>query len=95
VVVTAASVTDSVIGVRLLDKVVEHTATVTRAWVNAEFKRHLGIHHALLGVDVEVVNRSDTSSGFLPIGKRRVVIRALTRSGPSRSGFGSRMSVDS
>ena len=32
VVVTAASVTDTAIGVRLLDKVVEHTPTVTRAW---------------------------------------------------------------
>jgi glycyl-tRNA synthetase (class II) len=30
VVVTAASVTDNTIGVRLLDKVVEHTPTVNR-----------------------------------------------------------------
>jgi hypothetical protein len=35
VVVTAASVTDTVIGVRLLDKVVEHTPTATRAWVDS------------------------------------------------------------
>lgn len=33
VVVTAASVTDNAIGIRLLDKVVEHTPTVTQAWV--------------------------------------------------------------
>ncbi|GAA0908460.1 hypothetical protein Vau01_100280 [Virgisporangium aurantiacum] len=39
VVVTAASVTDTAIGVRLLDKVVEHTPTVTLAWVDAGFKQ--------------------------------------------------------
>ncbi|WP_344140426.1 IS5 family transposase, partial [Luedemannella flava] len=33
VVVTAASVTDNAIGIKLLDKVVEHTPTVTKAWV--------------------------------------------------------------
>ncbi len=32
VVVTAASVTDSAIGIRLLDKVTEHAPTVTHAW---------------------------------------------------------------
>jgi transposase len=73
VVVTAASVTDSAIGVRLLDKVVEHTPTVTRAWVDAGFKHDLAIHGALLGIDVEVVKRGDTSRGFVPIAKRWVV----------------------
>ena len=73
VVVTAASVTDNVIGVRLLDKVVEHTPAVTRAWVDAGFKHDLAIHGALLGVDVEVVKRSDTKRGFVPIAKRWVV----------------------
>jgi hypothetical protein len=73
VVVTAASVTDTVIGVRLLDKVVEHTPTVSRAWADARFKHDLGIHGALLGVDVEVVKRSDIKPGFVPIAKRWVV----------------------
>jgi transposase len=73
VVVTAASVTDTVIGVRLLDKVIEHTPTVTRAWVDAGFKHDLAIHGALLGIDVEVVKRGDTSPGFVPIAKRWVV----------------------
>ncbi|MDY7091177.1 MAG: IS5 family transposase [Actinomycetota bacterium] len=73
VVVTAASVTDTAIGVRLLDKVVEHTPTVTRAWVDAGFKHDLGIHGAVLGVDVEVVKRSDTKPGFVPVAKRWVV----------------------
>ena len=70
---TTASVTDTVIGVRLLDKVVEHTPTVTRAWVDAGFKHDLAIHGAVLDIDVEVVKRSDTVGGFVPIAKRWVV----------------------
>jgi transposase len=73
VVVMAASVTDNVIGVSLLDKVVEHTPTVSKAWVDAGFKDDVAIHGAVLGIDVEVVKRSDTAAGFLPIAKRWVV----------------------
>jgi transposase len=73
VVVTAASVTDNVIGIRLLDTVAAHTPTVTRAWVDAGFKQDLALHGAVLGVDVEVVKRSDTRPGFVPIRKRWIV----------------------
>ncbi|WP_212996106.1 IS5 family transposase [Winogradskya consettensis] len=73
VVVTAASVTDNVIGIRLLDKVVEYTPTVTRAWVDAGFKDEFAIHGAVLGVDIEVVRRNDTSAGFVPVRHRWVV----------------------
>ncbi|WBB50231.1 IS5 family transposase [Verrucosispora sp. WMMA2044] len=73
VVVTAASVTDNTIGIRLLDKVVAHTPTVSRAFVDAGFKQDLALHGAVLGVDVEVVKRSDTRPGFVPIRKRWIV----------------------
>jgi len=73
VVITAASVTDTAIGVRLLDRVVEHTPTVTRAWVDAGFKDDLAIHGAITGVDIEVVKRSDTRPGFVPVRKRWLV----------------------
>ncbi|MGW1062879.1 IS5 family transposase [Micromonospora rubida] len=73
VVVTAASVTDNAIGIRLLDKVVEHTPTVTRAWVDAGFKQDFALHGAVLGVDVEVVKRSDARPGFVPVRKRWIV----------------------
>jgi transposase len=73
VVVTAASVTDNAIGIRLLDKVVAHTPTVTRAWVDAGFKQDLALHGAVLGIDVEVVKRSDTRPGFVPIRRRWIV----------------------
>ncbi|MEV4847619.1 IS5 family transposase [Micromonospora matsumotoense] len=73
VVVTAASVTDNAIGIRLLDKVTEHTPTVTRAWVDAGFKQDLALHGAVLGIDVEIVKRSDTRPGFVPIRRRWIV----------------------
>ncbi|SCE95793.1 Transposase [Micromonospora echinospora] len=73
VVVTAASVTDNAIGIRLLDTVVERAPTVTRAWVDAGFKQDLALHGSVLGVDVEVVKRSDTRPGFVPVRKRWIV----------------------
>jgi transposase len=73
VVVMAASVTDNAIGVRLLDKVVAHTPTVTKAWVDAGFKDDVAIHGAVLGIDVEQVKRNDTTAGFVPVKRRWVV----------------------
>jgi transposase len=73
VVVTAASATDNQIGVDLLDKVVEHTPTVTHAYVDAGFKDDVMIHGAILGITVEQVKRSDTRPGFVPVAKRWVV----------------------
>jgi transposase len=73
VVVTAASVTDNAIGIQLLDKVAEHTPTVTLAWVDAGFKQDFAVHGAVLGIDVEVVKRSDTKPGFVPVKKRWIV----------------------
>jgi transposase len=73
VVVTAASVTDNQIGVRLLDKIVAHTPSVTKAWVDSGFKDHVAIHGAVRGIDVEQVKRSDTTAGFVPVKRRWVV----------------------
>jgi transposase len=73
VVVMAASVTDNQVGVRLLDKVVAHTPTVTKAWVDAGFKDDVAIHGAVLGIDVEQVKRNDTTAGFVPVKRRWVV----------------------
>ena len=73
VVVMAASATDNQIGVRLLDRVVAHTPTVSKAWVDAGFKDDVAIHGALMGIDVEQVKRSDPRAGFVPIAKRWLV----------------------
>lgn len=66
----AASVTDNAVGVALLDRVVAYTPTVTKAWVDFDFMDDVAIHGALLGIDVEVVKRSDTTAGFVPIKRR-------------------------
>jgi transposase len=73
VVVMAASATDNQIGVRLIDRVVAHTPTVSKAWVDAGFKDDVAIHGALHGIDVEQVLRSDSRAGFVPIAKRWIV----------------------
>jgi transposase len=73
VVVMAASATDNQIGVSLLDRVVTHTPTVSKAWVDAGFKDDVAIHGAVNGIDVEQVKRSDTRSGFVPVTKRWIV----------------------
>nr|WP_243707356.1 transposase [Micromonospora sp. KC606] len=73
VVVTAASVTDNAIGIRLLDRVAEHVPTVTHAWVDAGFKQDFAVHNAVLGIDIEVVKRSDSLPGFVPVKKRWIV----------------------
>jgi hypothetical protein len=75
VVVTAASATGNAIGVELLDKVVEHTPTVTRAYMDAGFKDDIPIHGAVLGISVEQVKRSTTATGFVPVAKRWAVQR--------------------
>lgn len=73
VVVMAASATDNQIGTRLLDKVVAHTPTVTKAWVDAGFKDDVAIHGAVRGIDVVQVKRTATTTGFVPLPKRWVV----------------------
>ncbi|MGH3516007.1 MAG: IS5 family transposase [Haloechinothrix sp.] len=73
VVVTAASVTDNAIGVALLDKVVAHTPSVSKAFVDSGFKDDVAIHGALHGIDVEQVKRTDTRPGFVPVKRRWVV----------------------
>ena len=69
----AASATDNTIGIKLLDKVAEHTPTVSKAWVDAGFKDDVAIHGAVLGIDVEQVKRSDAAAGFVPVKRRWVV----------------------
>lgn len=73
VVVMAASATDNVIGVKLLDGVLAHTPTVTKAWVDSGFKDDVAIHGAVHGIDVVQVKRSDTTAGFVPVKRRWVV----------------------
>lgn len=77
VVVTAASVTDNAIGIKLLDKVAENAPTVTHAWVDSGFKQDFAVHGAVRNIDIEVVKRSDTLPGFVPVKKRWLVEQAF------------------
>jgi hypothetical protein len=63
VVVTAASVTDNTIGTNLLDKVIEHTPTVTRAYVDAGFKDDVMIHGAVHGSPSSKSNAATPAPG--------------------------------
>jgi len=69
VVVTAASVHDNAIGQALLDRVHTGAPTVTKAWVDAGFKKTVVEHGAGLGIAVEVVERDPGVTGFVPATK--------------------------
>jgi len=75
VLVTAASVQDSVAGAQLLDKVAAGHPGVRKVWVDGGYRQHLVEHAATLGIDMEIVARTPGSRGFTPIPKRWAVER--------------------
>jgi len=66
VVVLAASAHDNAAGIALLDKVAADTDTVQKALVDQGFKNAVVDHGKKVGIDVEVVERNPTTSGFVP-----------------------------
>lgn len=66
VVVLAASTHDNSAGIALLDKVAADTDTVQKALVDQGFKNAVVDHGKRVGIDVEVVERNPTTSGFVP-----------------------------
>jgi transposase len=66
VVVLAASAHDNAAGIALLDKVAADTDTVQKALVDQGFKAAVVDHGKKVGIDVEVVERNPTTSGFVP-----------------------------
>jgi transposase len=77
VVVTAAGVSDNVIGMDLLDRATTVYPTLAKTWVDAGFKNKLVEHGAALGVDVEVVTKDPQIRGFSVVKRRWVVERTL------------------
>jgi transposase len=75
VLVTAASVQDSVAGTRLLDQVAAEHPAIHRVWVDGGYRRHLVEHAATLGIDMEITQRTPGTRGFTPIPKRWAVER--------------------
>ncbi|MEV7109155.1 transposase, partial [Streptomyces atroolivaceus] len=75
VLVTAASVQDSVAGTALLDQVAANHPDIRKMWVDGGWCRHLVEHAATLGIDMEITARKPGSRGFTPIPKRWAVER--------------------
>jgi len=69
VLVTAASVQDSVAGALLLDQVATQHPGIRKMWVDGGYRQHLVEHAATLGIDMEITARTPGSRGFTPIPK--------------------------
>ncbi|MHA7961094.1 IS5 family transposase [Streptomyces sp. L500] len=75
VLVTAASVQDSVAGTQLLDQVAADHPTIRKTWVDGGYRKHFVEHAATLGIDMEITARTPGTRGFTPIPKRWTVER--------------------
>lgn len=73
--VTAASVQDSVAGTHLIDQVAAAHPTIRKEWVDGGYRQHLVEHAAALGIDMEIVQRTQGTRGFTPLPKRWTVER--------------------
>lgn len=79
VLVTAASVQDSVAGTHLLDQVAAEHPGIRKVWVDGGYRHHLVEHAATLGIDMEITQRQPGTRGFTPIPKRWAVERTYGR----------------
>jgi transposase len=77
VIVTAASASDNMIGMDLLDRATTVHPTLAKAWVDAGFKSRVIEHGARLGVDVEIVTKDPQVKGFSVVKRRWVIERTL------------------
>lgn len=58
VLVTAATVQDSVAGTQLLDRVTAGHPGIRKVWVHGGYRQHFVEHAATLGIDMEIVART-------------------------------------
>jgi transposase len=79
VLVTAASVQDSVAGQALIEKVAAEHPTIRKTWVDGGYRQHLVEHAATLGIDMHIVRRDPTTKGFTVLPRRWTVERTLGR----------------
>ena len=76
VLITAANVHDTTGGKLLLDDVAANYPGVTKVWAADGYQNSIFNHGALLGIDVEVVQRPQ-AKGFEPLPKRWVIERTF------------------
>jgi transposase len=74
VLVTAASVQDSVAGTQLIDQAAAHP-TIRKAFADGGYRQHLVEHAATLGTDMEIAQRPPGTRGFTPVPRRWPVER--------------------
>ncbi|MEZ0069296.1 transposase [Streptacidiphilus sp. MAP12-20] len=77
VAVTAASLSENALGIRLLNQAKKTYPSVSKSWVDTGFKNAFVEHGASLGIDVEVVKRKSDVRGFHVVKRRWVVERSL------------------
>ncbi|WP_405531290.1 IS5 family transposase [Streptomyces avidinii] len=77
VVVTAASVQDSIAGQTLIERVAAEHPTVRKTWVDGGYRQHLVEHAATLGIDMHIVRRDPATRGFSVLPRRWTVERTL------------------
>ncbi len=77
VTVTAASMSENAIGIRLLNQVKNTYPTIAKAWADSGFKNAVIEHGATIGIDVEVVPRKTNAPGFHVLKRRWVVERSF------------------
>ncbi len=75
VLVTAASVQNSVAGTQLLDHVAAEHPRVRKVWFDGGYRQHLVEHAATLSIDMQITQRTPGTRGFTPIPKRWTVER--------------------
>ncbi len=73
--VTAASVQDSVAGAHLFEQVAGDHPTIRKVWVDGGYRKHFVEHAATLGIDLEITQHIPGTRGFIPIPKRWAVER--------------------
>ena len=77
VTVSAASLSDNAIGIRLLNQAKNTYPTISKAWADTGFKNAAIEYGATIGIDVEVVPRNTQTRGFHVLKRRWVVERTL------------------
>ena len=75
--VTAASLSENALGIRLLNQAKKTYPSISKSWVDTGFKNAMVKHGASLGIDVEVVHRKSDIPGFHVVKRRLVVERSL------------------
>ncbi|MFJ2186425.1 IS5 family transposase [Kitasatospora sp. NPDC087861] len=76
VTVTAASLSENAVGIRLLNQAKKTYPSISKTWVDTGFKNAMIEHGASLGIDVEVVHRKSDAPGLHAAKRRWVVDRS-------------------